>query len=402
MTSVFAGKAKRFRARGYEHAFQQVMDGGTPKKIVDSDSKCFTCSSPSANAEKIYIFGKSSIDVQGIIKSSLNVDVSCFANSGKIFVCKSCYKRLTKFQRSSEKLNKIRQKIEEAFKKRDVPRTKRLQRASEDLHGNIPEGNHQDQVRDMSRTQESLSRQKVSKSLQFGTGQATTCTSSANSSYQDFSSWKQPVPAYLPGFLSPIQSQPSLLLSAFPNQNMASPRSAHAFLPGVTSTPRTSDVQEKSQVQLKIQYPSKNVNKSLTGSYQSTGKALAHGVPSQIAGAVMNCHSVRKHIVEKVLKIVNKEVAELCSTRKPSILRKIEKEDLEKFDLQLVCDEWREQAPVFYSFLLTSAINKRTKSFGWFGSLAIAGSILLKQRNKDISAAASVIGILLKSKSVEV
>ena len=169
------------------------MDGGTPKKIVDSDSKCFTCSSPSANAEKIYIFGKSSIDVQGIIKSSLNVDVSCFANSGKIFVCKSCYKRLTKFQRSSEKLNKIRQKIEEAFKKRDVPRTKRLQRASEDLHGNIPEGNHQDQVRDMSRTQKSLSRQKVSKSLQFGTGEATTCTSSANSSYQDFSSWKQPV-----------------------------------------------------------------------------------------------------------------------------------------------------------------------------------------------------------------
>ena len=33
MTSVFAGKAKRFRARGYEHAFQQVMDGGTPKKL---------------------------------------------------------------------------------------------------------------------------------------------------------------------------------------------------------------------------------------------------------------------------------------------------------------------------------------------------------------------------------
>ena len=60
------------------------MDGGTPKKIVDSDSKCFTCSSPSANAENIYIFGKSSIDLQGILKSSLNVDVSCFANSGKI------------------------------------------------------------------------------------------------------------------------------------------------------------------------------------------------------------------------------------------------------------------------------------------------------------------------------
>ena len=119
-------------------------------------------------------------------------------------------------------------------------------------------------VRDMSRTQESLNRQKVSKSLQFGTGEATTCTSSANSSYQDFSSWKRPVPAYLPGFLSPIQSQLSHLLSAFLNQNMASPRSAHAFLPGVTSTPRSSGVQEQSEVQLKIQYPTKNVSKSLT------------------------------------------------------------------------------------------------------------------------------------------
>ena len=196
--------------------------------------------------QKIYIFGKSSIDLEGIIKSSLNVDVSCFANSSKIFVCRSvCYKRLTKFQRSSEKVNEIRQEIEEAFKKRDVPRTKRLQRASEELHGNIPEGNNQDQASDMSRTHVSLNREKVSKSLQFGTGETTTYTSSANSSYQDFSSWKQPVPAYLPGFLSPIQSQPSLLFSASPNQNLTSPRSAHAFLPGVTSTPRSSGVQQK-------------------------------------------------------------------------------------------------------------------------------------------------------------
>ena len=53
-------------------------------------------------------------------------------------------------------------------------------------------------------------------------------------------------PAYLPGFLSPIQSQPSLLFSAFPNQNMSSPRSAHAFLPGVTSTPRSSSATKNS------------------------------------------------------------------------------------------------------------------------------------------------------------
>ena len=106
------------------------MDGRTPKKIVDSDSKCFPCSSPSANAEKIYIIRKSSIDLQGIIKSSLNVDVSCFANSGKIFVCRSCYKPLTKFQRSSEKPMKFAKKLKPSKKGmyREQSAFKRLQK----------------------------------------------------------------------------------------------------------------------------------------------------------------------------------------------------------------------------------------------------------------------------------
>ena len=142
------------------------MDGETPKKIVDSDLKCFTSSSPSANAEKIYILGKNSIDLQGIIKLFLNVDVSCSAKSSKTFVCRSvCYKRLTEFQRSSKKLNEIHQEIEEAFDKRDVLRTGCLQRASEELHGNIPEGNNQDQVPNMLQTHVSLNREKASQSL---------------------------------------------------------------------------------------------------------------------------------------------------------------------------------------------------------------------------------------------
>ena len=56
--------------------------------------------------------------------------------------------------------------------------------------------------------------------------------------------------------------------------------------------------------------------------------------------------------VEKDMKIVSKEVTGLCSKTNPSLLRKKGKEDLEKFDLELVCS---------YSFLLTSAVNKRTK-----------------------------------------
>ena len=53
--------------------------------------------------------------------------------------------------------------------------------------------------------------------------------------------------------------------------------------------------------------------------------------------------------------------------------------------------------PLFYSFLMTSAVNKRTKECSWFSSIAIVGSVLLKQRSEKMDAT----GVLLKSKSVE-
>ena len=104
------------------------------------------------------------------------------------------------------------------------------------------------------------------------------------------------------------------------------------------------------------------MNKKLQGTYEDIGKALVHGVPSRIAGAIMNCLPVKKHVIEKVMKVVTKEVADLCSKTNPSLLRKSGKGDLEKFHLEHVCSEWRERAPVFYSFLLTSAANKSSKS----------------------------------------
>lgn len=159
---------------------------------------------------------------------------------------------------------------------------------------------------------------------------------------------------------------------------------------------------ETRQVRLSMQYPSKSLNKTLHGTYQNVGKALAHGVPSRIAAAVMNCLPVRNHILEKVMKVVSKEVTGLCSKTNPSLVRKTGKKDLEKFDVEDVCKEWRERAPIFYSFLLTSAVNKNTKSSTWFGSLAVAGSVLLKQRNCEMNATAAIMGVLLKSKAAEV
>jgi len=102
-----------------------------------------------------------------------------------------------------------------------------------------------------------------------------------------------------------------------------------------------------------------------------------------------------------ILRVVSTEVNDLCSKRNPTLLRKSSKEDLINYDMKSLCAEWGERAPVFYSFLLTCCSRRDTKA-SWLPSVAIAGSILLKERNSHMSATASVLGILIKTGSMEV
>jgi hypothetical protein len=116
----------------------------------------------------------------------------------------------------------------------------------------------------------------------------------------------------------------------------------------------------------------------------------------------MKCAPVRKLVIEKVLNVVSKEVGDLCSRKKPSMLRQTDKDDLMKFSLDQLCEEWKRRAPLFYSFLVTSSATKSTRNTSWLASVALAGSVLMKQRNSEMSATAYVLGILLKSRSTEV
>ena len=56
------------------------MADETPKKVVEDSSRCFTCPSLSADNNRVFIFGKSDHSFADIIKTSLNVDVNCYAN----------------------------------------------------------------------------------------------------------------------------------------------------------------------------------------------------------------------------------------------------------------------------------------------------------------------------------
>ena len=318
----------------------------TPKKIVESSFKCFICSSASLKNNKILIFGKSSLDIAGAIRSSLSVDVSRYSENSDLFVCRDkCYQRLIKFQRASDKLKELKREIEEVFNARDKHREKRLLQSNK---GNIISGE------EGAINAATPARGKASKSLRFSD---TTCTSSGEVDALATPIYDGGTP--LVSCLSPIQRNPyGLVLRAFQNSQL------NCSGPRLTSTPISSNhssTYDSSQVRVSIKYPSKIVNKHLSTVYQPVGKALSHGSPSQIARAIMKCQPLRQHVTQQMLKIVSKEVTGLCSKSNPSPLRKSGKKELEKFNLELVCNEWRERASLFHSFLLTTCINKRTK-----------------------------------------
>ena len=99
----------------------------TPKKFVESGSKCFTCSSLCTVNEKIFIFGKNAANFAEIIHSSANININCSDNSD-LFICKRVYYIIS---RAADNLQEVKQEIEEAFKAREKPRAKRLLRCED-------------------------------------------------------------------------------------------------------------------------------------------------------------------------------------------------------------------------------------------------------------------------------
>ena len=110
-----------------------------------------------------------------------------------------------------------------------------------------------------------------------------------------------------------------------------------------------------------LTYPAcdKNFKAVLDEDLQTLGKALARrGSYKQIAAAAFRCPSLKKCLIEKTLEALGRECNDLCSRKKPSLLRKSGLDDIENFSFNKLCQEWKERAPLFYSFLITCAPTK--------------------------------------------
>ena len=360
--------------------------GETPKKIVGNN--CFLCSFPLIPAGRVRVFGKSSVDISGLIESAVEIDVSAFSSSDP-FVCTKCYKRLLRFEKIKTNLRTVQEEIKEDYKKGEL-RTKRLRRDSESDASIVS-------------IESSTVQQRctAAKSLKFA-NLPTTCTSSAftplqsdgersvlsegreDHSSQDSVTLEIPqTPSNEGLFISP--PPPSLHLTSTP-----------------IALPSMTEPYKSTAVKIAIHYPSKTVKKCLAPEYEAIGKALVYGPPQRIASAVMKCKALTTHVVQSVLRLVSNEVCGLCSRSKPSLLRKCDKDNLVNFTFQSVCEEWKDRAPIFYSFLMTCSSVQLPREKLWLPSVAIAGSVLLKQRNSQMNATASVLGVLVKTGSMEV
>ena len=96
----------------------------TPKKIVGNG--CFLCCIDLILTGRIRVFEKSLVEIEGLIKRALEIDVSVSSSSDP-FVCMRCYKRLLRFGKIKFNLRSVQEEIKEDYKKGAV-RTKRLRR----------------------------------------------------------------------------------------------------------------------------------------------------------------------------------------------------------------------------------------------------------------------------------
>ena len=369
----------------------------TPQKIVDGDKRCFLCNSSPPTNQRVKIFGKTKVDLKGLIKTAVDIDVNVYSHGNVLFVCSvTCYKRLIRLDKTIKSLEDVKEEIRKDFARNgNLIRAKRMQNSNENLGDPLNQTEQRQQT-------------KASRSLNFA-------HPSTNCAFSGFS----PV-LYLPqtqchprcqvgfnefGSLSLTRGHTNVCApnDVYPTTypNTSSPISLQVSSE-VSPTIETVSPLKSTNVNISVQYPSKTVNKQIPSEYESIGKALVHGTPKRIANAVMKCKPISKFVLEKVLRTVSTEVNSLCSRKNPSMLRKTGKQDLIKYSMQTLCLEWQTRSPVFYAFLMTVALSRSNKQSNWLPSVALAGSILLKQRNSQMSATGAVIGILLKTGSIEV
>lgn len=89
----------------------------------------------------------------------------------------------------------------------------------------------------------------------------------------------------------------------------------------------------------------------------------------------------------------------LCSKKSPSKCRPSSPSALIDLTIEDICMEWSTRAPIFYAFLVTAGVPSRREdvaSVKTLPSIAVAGSVLLRERCKEMNALQHLINVIIK------
>ena len=132
----------------------------------------------------------------------------------------------------------------------------------------------------------------------------------------------------------------------------------------------------------------------LTPSRKQIAKAIARGSRLAIVSHCLQDPVVRKHIISRVGKMVQSEIATLCSDGCNSVLRRHSKEQLLKFKWEDVSLEMQQHAPILLSLLYAATHTRRNRP-NQEAVIAMCTAMLCKLRRPDMSAAHKTLSLIL-------
>ena len=97
---------------------------------------------------------------------------------------------------------------------------------------------------------------------------------------------------------------------------------------------------------------------------------------------------IREHIILLFLEEINRECADMCSKKNPSILRQTNKEDIVNLSLTKLEDELRERTPLLRSVVMAASIRRSSSersNLYWMPTVCMASFICLKNRSPHMT-----------------
>lgn len=145
-----------------------------------------------------------------------------------------------------------------------------------------------------------------------------------------------------------------------------------------------------------MHYPTKTISRELPANLHSLGIALSKSkTSSAVALAAFKCKGLRQAMVNRSCLELDKECRKLVRKKK-SLLKCTSLEELKAFKWSKLMKEWRKEAPTLYKVLgaIASHFSKRNMQ-SLRPVIGSAGAMLLKARNKQMSAVQHLVGLSL-------